>query len=1569
MPTASSPTGYTDVIAHAINARFNTRPTLRSVTASRLKDDVLEHYPALDFDPYRTQIAQALPEGGWRFTLLLDQVLAYLASGTPPQLREQFGRRCFLTNNAPVPLTFDNTTPREPDLQVITDVIRGLPGSVSVAFQEALALYWNEGADAGGSRWQWLGDLLGGVLKTSAVRQSASHPLHVEILSELGRHPDHQQRLEAPWAKGVIQACVLETTLTIGAQSFSVQSPDILVICGETVLLCSVSGTVESFPSLDTFGQAWGARFEQAYMADSITWKRFEPHGNIFDTQAALLLNQQLDNLAALKLPAGQRLDVLEKRYEAITDVAALFIGHQPSNPATLPRLKDTLPDWLQRADATHRMAYRKHVLALASIKQQTAGRTFLDGIDDLHAFAKKALRKQMLADQPLAPGYDPDQLELTFHVPVGDLGSGYLEPIKMTLTELAIKNLASKPKGRMTLRHTTGQLIQDWTTDAYLLDLVSRVNVGQHYPELIRIELLADTTQARERGRLFGLELSVHLPLLALEQAIKAEHGFTRQGYRCVAALMHSTRAERFVDEQEMVIRPLAFQRKTGADCDVASNMFIIEPRDVQADGPRILYRPMYVPALQQYPDRQALLNAIAQPGPLQSSVLTWLPDRAQPIYANNGFHEPHIVHLHLGDEYSPPSQPAPALLAGDEAATDWLAALEKGQLLARLFDSNARTLVELADRQSVSNLESCWAIILEGSWLVFNNLVLPLLRGPAMLMGWMLQLTHSLLQDLPALDSQDVTAREQAWVDVLLNLGLVLLHVAQIPGAIDGQQVKAPTLSLEPLRRPRPHLHTPADMAVTQAPPGLPAEPPGSGHTLLDFNLSTARDSTSARLFAKLHAVRVPWPASLPQPAAIGPFQGLYRIDGHWHATLAGLLFRVQIVPGLGEVFIVHPEHPDHPGIKLKTDGHGKWSLDQGLKLVGGGPKKRIAAMREERQQRIAELDLQDDEFQEQQERIQKRVDIAENVMVLKDKASSSTEPDRALFRQRFVVELDKQTETYVTLIAGMKEKSALTDTPVDHQRLAVLLENIINNVRKRLVIADVERSSLMVRYAEYQSGMEHLFDAMQIEGDVAVTNRYMEFLRQTSDVNEVMIQCFEEIDARLQQLREIPLLGPRAIKRLTSDRPERELTTLRLKSYQLVILKILSVKSLGTDALHTLESVIDPLLLLSRTHAELQTGHVYESNDRLVMLDNLATRYNKAQDALGSIGIFFADELQMPVFNRLRVIIDQLQTDAEQRLAQELQRSEQVQPWAPLPGASKQAGASKKLPKSPPATGARKKVIKTSKGTFIGDIRPRIAEQGGDIVDINGPMEDKPLASFHEHAPDVWVEIVEARPPAPKAATTPYPLLKGEARKALAKVDGQVQKIEGYVQRASSPKEIEEQLQREARKLTRYADDLEQHPSPPPANERDNALITGLRDKAVALEHTATQLRIRMTLEQAPTNEGVQYLLQHNRLSVSPVGRRVQLKTGRRDFMQDYVLLNADNEPWWYAHFHYAQMADAKADYTTAHLKTREQHFETYESAQAKAQDSKQQIEIYRAAISKALAEQYFLPLEPR
>ncbi|KAB7487820.1 hypothetical protein F7Q97_30190, partial [Klebsiella michiganensis] len=145
-------------------------------------------------------------------------------------------------------------------------------------------------------------------------------------------------------------------------------------------------------------------------------------------------------------------------------------------------------------------------------------------------------------------------------------------------------------------------------------------------------------------------------------------------------------------------------------------------------------LYRPQLSPPLQEFASREALLAAIQQAGPLQQSILAWLPDaKARAVYGNGGFKTPHIAHYGVFNEFDAPDTPKPTALAVDGfgAATELAQALNDGELMKHLFTANARSLVNLARNQSTSDAESRWASHKELGWLLFNTL-LPVLQGP---------------------------------------------------------------------------------------------------------------------------------------------------------------------------------------------------------------------------------------------------------------------------------------------------------------------------------------------------------------------------------------------------------------------------------------------------------------------------------------------------------------------------------------------------------------------------------------------------------------------------------------------------------------------------------------------------------------------------------------------------------------------------------------------------------------------------------------------------------------------
>nr|NLU59467.1 hypothetical protein [Pseudomonas sp. BIGb0427] len=85
-----------------------------------------------------------------------------------------------------------------------------------------------------------------------------------------------------------------------------------------------------------------------------------------------------------------------------------------------------------------------------------------------------------------------------------------------------------------------------------------------------------------------------------------------------------------------------------------------------------------------------------------------------AQRVYANGGFQEPHLRRPVLDTQLElEPVQPAQLELQGWQPGAD-----------TNLYMANTQMLVELAERETISNAEDRWAMLLEGTGLLFNLL-----------------------------------------------------------------------------------------------------------------------------------------------------------------------------------------------------------------------------------------------------------------------------------------------------------------------------------------------------------------------------------------------------------------------------------------------------------------------------------------------------------------------------------------------------------------------------------------------------------------------------------------------------------------------------------------------------------------------------------------------------------------------------------------------------------------------------------------------------------------------------
>lgn len=1577
-PNTTTPAHLT---RQAVQAQFLTRPTLRSVTAQMLARNLTEKYPPLTSPLDDLRLARPREGGGRALSPLLEVALSHMADGSFPDLSSRYGLECYLSSADGTRLSYPVNGQRGYDLQVIEEVIRELPLLLFIGFQEALSAYWGQDSDAGGSRWKWLARVLQGAQLDSAVRQAGSGAQPLKTLSTLNRYPDRATRTARPWPENAVHAYTLETHLDRAGSRLTLQANDVLVVNREQVVLCRLSGEIESYPDLDAFGVAWGERMQQRYTADRITWQQYEPDGDIFEVQAALILNQQLDDLAAIQLPARSSVPALEQLFAATTNPANAFTGLPGPRLTTLSPLQAALPDWLQHAGAADRMAYRQSLLEQAGIRRQTLGDADFDGLETLRSYATQHLNHQLCLDRTaalrgqrtcdaaaLSAGYNADDLVLTFHVPVGSLEGGYVEPVPMSLVDLALKNLSGRPKGRMTLNHRQDLEIETWLTPDYLLQLVQHVDIGKNYPYYLREELMSDTEAAQKRQQLFQQQRPVHLKTQALEHTIKGEAGFTPRGFRCVNALLAPAPLERRVDGDEIVIRPLAFVRKPGATADVVQNMFIIEPLDTQR-GPHVLYRPAYRDSVLEFASRERLLAAIVQPGALQDSVLTWLADTARAIYSNGGFTQPHYVRVGMGSEFDIlPDVPKPAELAkaGDESSDEVLQALNNGSLMEYLFGCETRQLLDQAERESTSNTESRWALILEGMQLGFNTLLIAV-RGPLAAAGWLIQLTQGLTQDLPALESDDPTAKELAWVDLLLNIGMLLVHQGSLtaPANIPARDESALTRS--PFRRPLPGQTASPTARVERGIVGLPSEPPGGGHTLLDFDHSLAGDNASARLLQKLRALNTPWPVPAPEPIKIGPHTGLYRINNLWHASIGSLLFRVSIVAGFGDVFLIHPQKPDHPGIKLKTDGNGHWTLDRGLKLLGGGPK-RVAALREDNQRKaqqaleraqalnvevtylmapvMASIDRVAAAYTDLKNQL-KTLHLVRNVL------QQATDIQRPALEVRQLREAQKHQERrteFQILLQTLEVQFAESLGPrLEMVQLGQALEKVGKagvHVRDReKILKTIWDQQLLIhsflldrlnamRFSsagEPMSEMAHRMFINNVLGDVSVYNEYISNAIESANIRQHMADVSVAMETTLEQLEQDSLEG-RLLRQdlLTQIQRPQHFFSDNLKLNALNYLDAASVRLPDTALPPQEELYIKRLeqaelseVLLS--HIEVRSGAEYPLAEQRDVYETVLKQYRLYEEAIRALKALNPGRLR-PEAERLLDGLAYAQALAQGELESVVRKQEALDVELPL---------SKTLRPRDPA----KRVFKTRKKQYlIGELKPADAQSNEEHFTITDTLTGETIASFTQQK-DGWATTAHepAPPPQPEPQGRSLATLRGLGRALIGQRKGLEQVITADQKKLDSPltrqqvnpDDWDQLLTRHAKKFTALADEIKR-------DHLDKAASQDLIDEYLAQARDIGRLAARVCSDaykrQWPTQESLNYLWEHKQIDINLTSLAdPQRPTLSGDYFTEYAVYDKAQKPpvvLWYAHFHYAA-ADAPPErYTRAHLKLPEQ-----------------------------------------
>lgn len=1600
--------GAAATLESQVAAHFASRPSLRSVVAAMLAEALKIQHPTLNIDVAHTSLAVPSQAGATQYALtpLLDLALEHLATGAELDFSERFGAPCKWIDTTHYTFLSVKDAANQPtlplDSQAVELAIRALRPNVKGAFADALSAYWGQdafapAANAGerSSHWSWLGDTLHNTLRIAGLQQPGLDAAQHQTLDQVTRYPDATERASALGAS-TAKVYALNSTLSQGDITAQVLSPDLLItreVDGRQVILhASAAGVVTPYDSLEAFASAWSRQLGERFTFDRLDWTRVELKDSLFDTQAALLLNGQLQNLEAIQLPASSSVDALEQLFAQASATAPSFSGAL-SPAATLEPMARNMPAWLTHASEAERFAYQRRTLALASSVQRNHGRTFLTDIPEIRTYAEQQLDAGLAAK-----GYRARDLEITFKVAVGTLGGGYIEPVKMSLVQMALENLAGLPKGDMDIR-LHGEPVNDPQLAQQLKDLISDVDIGKHYPALLQQHLLGDTAQSRERLALFIEQVPIQLAMQATELKLKGQAGLGAQGVRFVETVTRPGAGSRQVDGVDITVRPLAFLRKPGATPDVVENMFLIEPKDV-GKGPHILYRPQLSPPLQEFASRTALLAAIQQPGDLQQSILAWLPDaKARAVYGNGGFHTPHIAHYSVFNEFDAPQTPKSTTLATDgySAATTLAHDLNRGDLMKHLFNANAHSLVNLARNQSTSDAESRWASHKELGWLLFNTL-LPVLQGPGAMAGWLVQLAsvENDIQQASDTANPDPTA---AMVDLLVNVATLLSHttasgvkprdLGAIPFA-ERQEVSVP------LRRDNEAgIGRPATLHQETAGSSLAAV---SG--LFDFAFSSP-NTLSPTQRAHIQSFSVPAPAGHTTPIASGPLKGLYSLEDKLHAHIDNHWYRV--ARDLDGLFVIDEQDKARTGPPLTLDSQGHWQFDTRPKLKGGMPRSgaRVKATVDKNvevtnamlakyademvaaQPIAVAAQAADDHLVETERSLHQSNKKLQTLWGLANNSERGAEFNdryqaelnrnmqlRALQRTRFSFyeqQLDPLHHLRKNAIKALTPETPAMDFNLFKEKRSEEYREIAEPLRS--LTSDYLYIGEEFTHASTGEPLSDLIERTRINAPGAYGQMIQDLGERVENIDH-LIRVSEAYSKLLEEWKNDSTYGKKqaeAFIKSTEQPPEHQALYARLE-------RMSTLRELSIDRSTLNESPQEhyrverfnraDLNSIATSHIELQEHEGYTADERIAVLSSLIDQYKAELSNFQALQDMGSKHLREFYKDRFADALSQVISEAQAELADLIREEQHLAPTV-------------MTRKDRPRRSQNKKVFKTrDKQTLVGTLRPTAPDQDGQIIDVLNPQTGQPVSSYSWHATEgEWVQIVRNEPvrpaPAPAAVVKPLATYTSDAQKLMdgqAEIESSIQyqkkKLEDPARRESvNPSDWSDMLENQARNLDRIAQQAE-------ASHGDNRetapLLAQWRSAANDMRQRAIMHRCDGYLRQAPRPENIDYLWLHGRVDIGLVARGKPLKG--KDFLTEYAV-REKNSPTvlWYAHFHYPTLDTPRADYSVAHLKLPEQRYLTQKDLVAQAgKDDKRIDSIVRAKIKPPLDEKLFLKL---
>lgn len=1421
-------------------------------------------------------------------------------------------------------------------------MLNTLAPDVLATFAQRWVDYWNGRVSDGVSHSRW--NAVGGQLRACLLTARQNPPLTAaQARGLLGLGDEQTQQL---WAQRVDREALGKPDVLRIYQVYGVQGDGVGEWLPLLVLQRRVQGQLVNLvyvpvlnllrlDSLDTLGNLLPRYMSDYRPGVPVNWVLREPDGDVFDALAQTLLERQLRKLSRIDWSALPEVESYERLFATLTSPLAWFDPDDLQQPH-----EEQLPVWLQGARSADRQRYGQWLERLQRVQQSTGGALFLDGLEPIDVYARKALQRQLRLDHPEHTALDPDDLVLTFERTQGGT-VGWTQHAARSLTQCSLENPFASAYASVQISHVAGPgNVPGWLTAAYLKHLIARVDVGRHYPQLLAHALITDPTESARRRRLFVDQMALQLPMRALENSLRQRHGFTRSGARAVHALLQPDPSQRTVDGAVIVARPLAFLTHAGGRAHRAANLFVIGPRD-NGGLPHVLYRPDQDEALlQQFPSRQALLDEVARPGDLQTLVLQRLPESSRALFGNGGFLHPHVQRFLQGDEYDQQPLSSPALLS-DETVP--------GEFLAAVFDENAKSLWQLAVSQSVSNEALRWTVFKNDLWQVFTAL-LPMIRGPVAVAGWLFQAlaTFRAVLALPAQASREASADT----------------VAELMGSLAGL-LMSPVVRLDERLR----LNGPRVLSA------------GAGQVRESIPVSHARQSASTfawqRAFADITAMDYSWSNSRfklapTQQAALETFQWSPRAGERWpvHPTLGAphspVRGQVRVLRGgapasqenytlidskvygvsaiEGGWRIVDLREPRRLGPWLGKNSQGVWTVDLGLRLLGGQPKPTAAQRRAQLEQNSLALEQQYREASTEVEHAERILTAAEDLC---EKAHLSaqgafTDQHRRSARARYSQELEKKAETLQKKLNVLLQKNATKPMDGFEKEHSLQLRDMLLNMRRQmfvLIFSRREEQFSETRLAQLAAQLEDQ-DSTVVRAAFSVlaeeSQRVAEFHEKMVNLSFWERVFYERLLSIPGHASYIADIGP-SPHGLPLDWRTLQLQALKQRLWRRPPLPE------EQEDFTRIETAIDEAIQSAQSQKTIDESGVLSLAQRIEGIQAILHEYAKAFALLEEYRALAPDLLlgdsEVPVGTTI------LSLEQESRIA--LAKLLREQARDPAVGRVRAPGSGQRL-------------IRDSKKRYqLGQVRARTPDATEDIVDVINPIDRKVVVSLHQRPGSAEFEAVTEAGVAVPRPTRSLENLKGDARRLLAREPIVQQQARDEALGSSLPASVEARLTRQSDAIKAVAEKIRKA-LPPTPDTATQALLDELEQASRRYLEQGRLLRIDMLKRLPPEEDGIAWLKAQGEVQILRIEGRIPLKRAD-DFLQEYVVKDRQGRVLAYAHFHYTTPTTADVAYNAGHLKRPEQRFMSFRSLADKADSDV--IAIYYSRISAPMAERLF------